>query len=124
MNIKQHIEAGHYPKTENGMEIVQTSEGLTVHIADVHPDGRIAGWLSKGDVSAYTWNAHGGAFQERGGDLLPPPPRKVKRSLWAAYARDTGRLLATEHSREQLGRFHPSSVHFVELTGEYEEPWS
>lgn len=120
MNIKQHIEAGHYPKTGEGMEIVQTSEGLTVHVADVHPDGRIAGWLSTGDPSAYTWNARGGAFQEHGGDLLPPAPRKVEVVRYAEVRLEDGYV---------KGCFGPtvSPAHgcvMVKLTGSYEEPWS
>ena len=37
MNIRNHIEAGHYPKDDHGMEMVQTSCGSQVKIADVHP---------------------------------------------------------------------------------------
>ncbi len=122
MNIKEHIEAGHYPTTDGGMEIVQTSEGLTVHIFGVHPDGRIAGWLSSGDVSAYTWNAAGGALQERGGDLLPPPPRKVTEVRWAAFNRH-GRWVNSAPTREALAADEGRDVHLAEVTCTYELPW-
>jgi hypothetical protein len=118
VNIKQHIEAGHYPKTDEGMEIVQTSEGLTVHVADVHPDGRIAGWLSKGDPSAYTWNRDGGAFQEHGGDLLPPAPRKLTRYLGIHPGCPAG--YATEAElREKMAQYTGWVVGKIE----YEENW-
>jgi hypothetical protein len=121
--IKEHIEAGHYPKTEDGMEIVQTSEGLTVHVADVHPDGRIAGWLSKGDPSAYTWNARGGAFQEHGGDLLPPPPRKVVVERWHGLDANgnTANWWGNEPRRDVWAGTR--IVRVVKLTGEYEDPF-
>lgn len=138
MNIKEHIEAGHYPLDDKGRAILPTSDPnvrAVIAATDCPVGDYMIGWsianspkVEFGGGTDYCWKI---AWWRRDGEpvidrekvrLLPPPPRKVKVTLWAAYARDTGHLVATEHSRDQLGRFDRRSVYFVELTGEYEEP--
>lgn len=133
MNIKEHIEAGHYPTDLKGRALVPMSEGrgipATILATDVGDSWTIVGFCL-GQV--YRWN-HNGA--DRGtdcpiiGHLLPPAPRKVKVTRWAvmmlpvadniSYGSCSSRELA-EVALSQAVR--PAVI--VELTGDVEEPWS
>ncbi len=127
MNIRQHIEAGHYSKLgEHGAEIVPTTDKRTVRIADIDEEsGRICGWLD-GWHHACTWDASGrllsnGASNDPSSPhLLPPPPRKVKAERVLLIYSDGTEIVTTEEHR--AGYEKPK--HCVPLTGEYEEAWS
>jgi hypothetical protein len=136
MNIKEHIEAGHYPKDENGHYIVPLRNGglawiySTAHgrLNDRWP---IAGSVCNEDCvngsELRCWAADGslllsGSITES--DLMPPGPRKVKVKRWGGFYRSEPGTLSGfifESQIEALGIFGEGMV--VEFTGEYEEKW-
>jgi len=125
MNIKEHIEAGHYPKDEKGRALVSMKNGETAVIcATDNPYGGvpIVGWCNSGPDS---WGPNG--VWKTGGDkrdLLPPPPRKVKVTRWLVV--NCHRIeygpYEDEDDAKATARHHGAII--VPLTGEYEEPWS
>jgi hypothetical protein len=132
LNIREHIEAGHYPKDDKGRAVVpmQGCEEAVILATDWREGGGdtrcIIGWRKDDDEhrELLTWDADGKYFGNplHNNALLPPPPRKVPVKAWAIVQADTGRILrlrdnppsGTTAGIEQL----------VELTGEREEPWS
>jgi len=99
MNIKEHIEAGHYPKDEKGRALVPTDHPSTlvvwaadcpkVDLAAGSVPLPIAGW----DVerkAAYAYSATGAAAGVAANHLLPPQPRKVEVKRWEIVYRDGG----------------------------------
>lgn len=117
MNIKEHIEAGHYPTDDKGRALVPTSDGRTycVLAADVPSSLPIAGYcLDRPDIISRQ--------SESGHFLLPPPPRKVKVTYYAEVDRESGKIVATSNVG-RLGMSAPANWVCVELTGEYEQPW-
>lgn len=133
MNIKQHIEAGHYPKDSKGRALVPTGHtfGDAVICATDKP-GRcpIIGWVptvARVASIEFSWDENGWANGlheiER---LLPPPPRKVKVTRWMTLP-DTGEsdshfLWDTLKGATEWAKGQERLV--IELTGEYEEPWA
>jgi hypothetical protein len=135
MNIKEHIEAGHYPTDDKGRALVPT-EGdhvATIYATD-HMDGGmvIVGRLWVPGVKMIgEWTANGRPnFGVDLPGLLPPPPRKVKVTRWAVMYLPLDRnqchsTFNTEtDAQRELGHFKRDEVIVVPLTGEYEEPWS
>lgn len=124
MNIKEHIEAGHYPKDEKGRALVPMSDGTAVILMTDCPDrGRpILGYRLRTDYicEVLTWKECG---EHYGGnyDLLPPSPRKVEVKGYALVARD-GRV--AEVRTVIPDHLAVSQFLVVPLTGSYEEPWS
>ncbi len=124
MNIKEHIEAGHYPVDEKGRALVPMRNGssATIYATD-GPDEPIVGlrprvistWRASGQ-----WNIHG----HNDYDLLPPPPRKVKVTRWAVLQKDgcCWGNYADRETAKSWASYHDGIL--VELTGEYEEPGS
>src|SRR4051812_39123834 len=96
MNIKEHIEAGHYPLKREGYTVVPLRNGKdALIIATDYRNPDFPEWPILGIVphrresQPFAWTATGGYHGEVNPlsgrsalDLLPPPPRKVKR--WAA----------------------------------------
>lgn len=130
MNIKEHIEAGHYPTDDKGRALVpmQNGDTATIYATDTPInvngiDQPIAGFDGDG---VETWQEDGRFTSERTSslDLLPPPPRKVKVTAYAVVQPGmTGGLHWSPYSaRNEAVKTHGDLV--VELTGEYEEPWS
>lgn len=131
MNIKQHIEAGHYPKGDDGFWRVPTDDGKTATVCAIHPRNLrpLLGWDYAG---VYRWWSATGKRDFSGPDLLPPPPRKVPLAA-GAIVDATGRIIHFQMSREEAERvaaaWNKNSPHFnrplrgVELTGSYEEEW-
>lgn len=119
MNILEHILAGHYPTDSKGRSLVPLAgnKGTLVVCATDRPgfcpilgfraeDGR-----DDGD--------HPFSYYPDSHLLLPPPPRKVKVIAWALVDR-SGKMVS-------VGTPKPAGTPWempVELTGEYEEPWS
>lgn len=131
MNIKEHIEAGHYPKDDQGRALVPTRRGeiVTVYATD-HPGGYpIAGRINTlcmhPTTCSETGDNKGWGVQPH--DLLPPSPRKVKVKACAIMYGD-GRIGHFQIGREDADKFAAGWKHHsafvVDLTGEYEEPWS
>lgn len=126
MNIKEHIEAGHYPKDERGRALVPRANGETVVIyATDAPKGQpIVGHDGDG---VGCWGANG-YYDERNGDgarrlnLLPPPPRKVEVKAYGYAKRSTGELVRPEIDDPGPPGFKDTHCR-VELTGSYEEEW-
>lgn len=117
MNIKEHIEAGHYPKDEKGRALVPMKNGRVVTIyATEFAGGPIAG--ADGDDLEH-WRENGHYHTEGGGysglDLLPPPPRKVEVKAW---------VLLDQHGEINHFQTLPGLPPLIELTGSYEEEWT
>lgn len=122
MNIKQHIEAGHYPKDEKGRPLVPHINGGTATIlaTDFLGNG-IVGWIThNGSVDCLThWTRDADRF------LLPPPPRKRTVTSWAHVDLCTGRIMRTATLLVDTGSWiRGDGCAVVELVGSYEEPWS
>jgi len=123
MNIKKHIEAGHYPTDEKGRALVPMRDGPTATIlaTDVGDNWTVVGHCL-GQV--YRWNDIGiSRSSEPGyaGQLLPPPPRKVEVKRWAEV-RLSDRTVLVVFASSCIAAGHGNVM--VELTGSYDEPWS
>jgi hypothetical protein len=136
MNIREHIEAGHYPTDDRGRALVPTRCGNTFVAAatDRPHEHPIVGWsLVGGEGMSFT--EHGTTRNHSESVwLLPPPPRKVKVTTWGLFWPEgteySGvcygvRKTRIEAERRSLMPTGGNSVELkvVELTGEYEEPW-
>lgn len=123
MNIKEHIEAGHYPRDEKGRALVPAGrwETLTYTIVCTDRPGKapILGFCPAIADSYQCWNEDGGC-NSASLDLLPPPPRKVARRAWVLFNSEGVPVGAFGH------QFAPATpdLRLVELTGSYEEQWS
>jgi len=133
MNIKEHIEAGHYPKDSKGRALVPYKDGGTVVVCATDMPGRcpILGFRvdSTGNREDQTLADTGWGYFPDSPFLLPPPPRKVKVTAWASVLGDTiNKMHFHKHFAEQDVReskeVNGGTYCLVELTGEYEEPWS
>jgi hypothetical protein len=130
VNIREHIEQGHYPTDDKGRAMVATrGHGWMAIIAatDGPVHAPIVGWYigtgTRGDVCA--WHENGkfeDAVPNGNLDLLPPPPRKVKVLGWAVLCPNKlpRAIYATENEAKAFAYGRP----VVEMTGEHEEPWS
>jgi hypothetical protein len=127
LTIKDHIEAGHYPKDSKGRSLVPragNSTLITVTATDGPAEYPIQGF---GAHFGSSWSAHGRAHptQFPGNDLFPPPPRKATIRVFAAV-RD-GRIIAVgetfSHCVDKI-RFLVCPEQFVvELTKDIEQRW-
>ncbi len=129
MNIKEHIEAGHYPRDEKGRALVPTDLGGCAVIAATDAPGvaTMIGWWDDeaGTETQMVWREDGAWWRSWSAEnknrphLLPPPPRKVPMKAWVLF-----------NSKGQpfnvFDKPHDPSpgMFFVEMTGEREEPWS
>ncbi|MFA5900282.1 MAG: hypothetical protein WC829_14350 [Hyphomicrobium sp.] len=135
--IRYRIEAGHYPTDEKGRALVPLRDCsvATIYATDVpanlhNADGRtnrrlITGLIRYAQHSEMGYWLPSGKVHDDGRDynrdLMPPLPRKVKVTAWAIIdlAGNLCSLRATPPSGVATGL-----EKCVELTGEYEEPWS
>ncbi len=132
MNIKEHIDAGHYPvKDEKGRQVVPMKDGRKATIcATDGPDGEeIVGWRSghEGENPAVCSWQENGCWEVKSCalDLLPPPPRKVKVTRWCVRRISDGYHIGTFGTEAAAKECCPADRFRVfPLTGEYEEPWS
>jgi hypothetical protein len=137
VNIKEHIEAGHYPKDEKGRALVVTDGGHTFCIVRTdnpgprplvgmrisRSSGRWDGWQD--------WTEEGDALSFEYG-IRPPLPRKVKVTAWAIVWPPSGNdfpntIFGVRDSREDaemVARNADPRLVVVPLTGEYEEAWT
>lgn len=128
MNIKDHIEAGHYPTDDKGRALVpmRREEVATILATDAPGTNPIIGMFrvaNGGETAVHLWTASGTVFRnsQSKSDLLPPP-RKVK--VTARLRRSTdGSWGIVRISRDGEGVALIPVGATVELTGEYEEPW-
>lgn len=131
MNIKQHIEAGHYPTDSKGRALVPVIGGATATICATDAPGArpvigfIRGPKSTDTVCECLWTAEGVHNIPAGAwvDLLPPPPRKVEVKGWMIVNRFGKSVRITDTSRESITNDMRDGDTLVELTGSYEEPW-
>lgn len=134
MNIREHIEAGHYPLVDDkGRPLVPIgcNRSATICATDAPGKKPILGFIDGcGDVgmtcSYVLWDEHGNNTPSQPGacwvDIQPPPPRKVKVTAWAQVISGGGRALYwTKPEAEEACRDYGGRV--VELSSEYEEPW-
>jgi hypothetical protein len=140
VNIKEHIEAGHYPKDDKGRALVPADLGGFAVIAATDAPGiaPMIGWWNDdhGTETQMAWREDGAWMRAWTADmtkckphLLPPPARKVKVTAYAVVV--DGRhcpwaIYDTQAQAEQKARGAMQSGRWriVELSGEYEEPWS
>lgn len=135
MNIKQHIEAGHYPKDEKGRALVPMQHRGTATIYATDRGGRycIVGVIT-GDICAppVTWSEEGShkSWAVDARDLMPPPPRKVKHmaTLCIPWDRISDKRDGKRKPSIELGDITSCGEDnkewkYVLLTGETEEPW-
>jgi hypothetical protein len=134
MTIREHIEAGHYPCDEKGRALVPTVSGgpvATILATDVGDNWTVVGCIL-GHV--YRWDEYGvprSSERDYANRLLPPPPRKVKVTRWA-IVRTSDRAIVQffdekADAEEARKMYEPDATPrrlIVELTLEYEEPWS
>lgn len=130
MNIKEHIEAGHY--SGDPVVLVPTKDAGVARIYSTRLVGKspllgvvpagICGW------NPCLWTEDGRAqFIGSDCDLLPPAPRKVKVTAWGIIAHDTVGMPYVVHvarTEAEAKEWGCSGQRRVELVGEYEEPWS
>lgn len=134
MNIKEHIEAGHYAPFMGGPGIgIQTESSGTAQIftsscGGLYPIVGVVSVLSQGWVPMQ-WAANGAPYLcQPEYQLLPPPPRKVEVKAWAQVA-PNGDIRSLKRCADSLpavknGRtVETLQDSIVELTGSYEEPW-
>lgn len=135
MNIKEHIEAGHYPLDEKGRALVpmlhggHAEEGIVISTDVPGPYPIVV--AEKSAPSGYEVSLHnefGECIGKRSGQdlkILPPSPKKVKVSGWAAFTCRGTRIgtFDQEHDAHACSKHYPD-YRIVELTGEYEEPWA
>lgn len=130
MNIKEHIEAGHYEKDENGRAVLLMRNGKTAYIYTTKHGGKIAGAtrndLYENGLMLCSWSNDGRDCSGNGHeyDLMPPKPIKVRVSRWGGMWGENFKYVAsvTYDTREEaVAAFGRQRV--IELTGEYEEPW-
>ena len=124
MNIKEHIDRGHYPKDAKGRALVPTRGGkiATIYATDLnYEDQPIVGVREHEDVA--TWCADG-RYRTKDSelDLLPPPPRKVKETGFLLLRAGGG--YAFWRSQAEMEHCRRPGDTCVVMTGEYEEPWS
>ncbi len=132
MNIKQHIEAGHYECTSKGHALVPTRDGSTAIICATDMPGArpILGWIPTPAIAraiSIEWQANGMAPLQDGLTLLPPAPRKVEVKLRGVFGKPSGAFCGAyprSASDDYIHKYHGESVtRIVELTGSYEMPW-
>lgn len=115
MNIKEHIEAGHYPVDDKGRALVQASCGQVTIVSTDRPGPLpILGWTDGGDL-----------FASNGEGIRPPPPHI--RTRYAAVHRGAMCDLHWHESDGPARRAVAGAANGNEwalLTMEYEEPWS
>ena len=136
MNIREHIEAGHYPTDDKGRALVPTRDAGTATIYETQVPGSHSILATvpgpDGHAESVLCNSAGQCVGDMGSsrayDLLPPPPRKVKVTAWAVL----GRTHVIDHFHEEAKarayaatfKEQHGAATVIELTGEYEEPWS
>ena len=128
MNIKEHIEAGHYPKDSLKRAIVPMRAGgfAVIYATNAPGDAPLVGFIGQEENRSRPdgeWKIDG----SRCGwgepwDLIPPPPRKAKVSEWALIRE--GRVWTWYQTEEKARRCAHDGDQIVLMTGEYEEPWS
>jgi hypothetical protein len=135
MNIKEHIEAGYYPRDENGHYVVPMRNGdiawvyTTKHgrTDDSWPiAGAIADAVSLNGSGLLCWMSDGSIVSKGASrnDLMPPPPRKEQITRWTCIGRD-GISEGYWSSFIPAKTYASSRPHLqlVKLTGEYEVLW-
>jgi hypothetical protein len=126
MNIREHIEARHYPTDDKGRALVPMKNGNTATICAT--DGPQEGGRYHVDIplvgfhwcGALAWNADGVSALpfDQHLNLLPPPPRKVKVTVWVLFNSKGEPCNVFEKPHVPV-----HGMRMVEMTGEYEELW-
>jgi len=130
MNIREHIDAGHYDHDDKGRALVPTaSEGVVAVIAETaFRKNCMLGWvIPPQDIHPMKIEVHW--WQEDGTPyvpvprLLPPPPRKSVKHLCAVYARDDTFHAGYDSAAEAARVAELICGYVVLLSGEHEVPW-
>lgn len=131
MNIKEHIQAGHYPVDEKGRALVPMRNGATATVYTVqHGDPwPIAGsFKDDGFINGFSlvcWQADGriSSSSEAPRDLMPPALRKVRVVAWALVGKQSGsvfRCVTDEEEAREYPSIRDGTWRVVPLVGEYE----
>lgn len=115
MNIKEHIDARHYPVDDKGRALVPLvrNAGVLVVLCTDRPGlASIVGWVQDSHLI--------GCYVPDSEHLLPPPPRKAK--VIARIESTVDGFVIRHLAKADGGGFRHGEV--IELAGEYEEPWS
>lgn len=132
MNIKEHIEAGHYERDKLGRALVPCDNGDTATIAATDAPGEwvLLGWQTRpqNGCGHGSWHRDGRAgftspSNDRA-DLLPPPPRKVEVKAWKLIV--NGKKVGLTDDPELARHWRNGCVsddELIELSGIHEEPW-
>lgn len=128
MNIREHIEAGHYPRDDKGRALVPMQCGCvaTIYATDHPNEEPIVGRLPSQDCEPMWWASDGTPSSDSHPDwrLLPPPPRKIAIEQWARVIKGTREVISVFDTPADAGGGINSREIVVPLTGEYEEPWT
>lgn len=137
MNIKEHIEAGHYPTDEKGRALVLIGDAnepdwnagrATVLATDGCTGEEIIARFPY--ARACHWSADGRKSfpmpgrTDRAYTLLPPPPRKVEVKAWKLIV--NGKKVGLTDDPELARHWRNGCVsgdELIELSGIHEEPW-
>lgn len=132
MNIKEHIDQGHYPTDDKGRPLVPTDSGGVAVIGDTNAmDGNcMLGWMrghSHDINNCIGWWQDDGTPYTPVRRLLPPPPRKRKIVRYGIIDRG-GRFMScltydTQQEAEAVARNNTTMDCTIELSGEHEVPW-
>lgn len=124
MNIRDHIEQGHYPVDSKGRALVPHREGGVVVVCATDMPGScpILGYRvdAAGNRTGSTGADSGFGYWADTKSLLPPPPRKVEVKRWCAVKLSDGTVAIYSDDPFKTA----TGYALVELTGSYEEPWS
>lgn len=141
MNIKQHIEAGHYPVDAKGRALVpmrNSGPGAVIYATDRDHSHCIVGHQLD---NLYCWQPDGRAdntvfssddeYPTTNLDLLPPPPHKSVHKSWIVYPRASDGHPCWGSPKFVYDNPHEPATHYpspkyiiIEMSCEYEEPWS
>jgi hypothetical protein len=134
--IKELIEKGAYPKDEKGRALVPVGceKVATICATDAPGEKPILGFIRSDDklyqACWLAWDEHGNNCPRQPRscwvNLLPPQPRKVKVTrymLMRPNGNEYGFYLTKQAADRTVGSIG-ATMRVIELTGEYEEPWS
>lgn len=129
MTIKEHIDAGHYPKDAKGRPLVPMRDGrmATILATDLGQD-RIWGAWDNGIINwradGENWGPYDNSREARliATDLMPPVPRKVEVKMFALMRRLRSGAVMFVAIAEKPEEKNPENEFWIEMLGSYTVP--